>query len=66
MTANPFTIIDNGQSHEIASMAGDKSRDSILRLATEPTLEALGWTQKSGGAFAQVTLSTISPATHRG
>jgi len=37
-------MIENGRSHEIAA-----TTDATLRLATEPVLEALGWTQKPEG-----------------
>ncbi len=45
MPTTPFTLIDNGQRHEIDAM----SEDSTLRLATKPLLDALGWTQKAEG-----------------
>ncbi len=44
MTESSFTVIENGRSHEMAAVV-----DSSLRLATEPLLEALGWTQKPEG-----------------
>ncbi len=44
MTDPSFTMIENGQSHEIPA-----TTDATLRLATEPVLEALGWTQKPEG-----------------
>ena len=48
-----FTMIENGRSHEIAatvdSTIDSKRDDPTLRLATEPLLEALGWTQKTEG-----------------
>ncbi len=44
MTDPSFTMIENGRSHEIPA-----TTDAILRLATEPVLEALGWTQKPEG-----------------
>lgn len=49
MTNPHFTLIENGQSHEIAATTDSKADDSVLRLATEPLLEALGWRQKSEG-----------------
>jgi hypothetical protein len=49
MTDSRFTMIENGRSHEIAASTDSKADDSILRLATDPLLEALGWTQESEG-----------------
>jgi hypothetical protein len=49
MTDPQFTLIENGRAHEIAAATGSKTDDSTLRLATEPLLEALGWTQKTEG-----------------
>ncbi len=45
MTTTSFTLIENGQSHAIEATTGD----SPLRLAAEPLLNALGWTQKPEG-----------------
>jgi hypothetical protein len=49
MPSIPFTIIENGESHAIDAAIERKSSDSVLRLAAEPVLEALGWTQKPEG-----------------
>jgi len=49
MTDPHFTMIENGRSYEIAATTDSKGDDSTLRLATEPLLEALGWTLKSEG-----------------
>jgi hypothetical protein len=45
MSTTPFTLIDQGQPHQIDAT----TKGSTLRLATEPLLEALGWTQKTEG-----------------
>lgn len=45
MPTTPFTLIDNGQRHEIDAT----TEDSTLRLATKPLLDALGWTQEAEG-----------------
>ncbi|MEE8165852.1 MAG: redoxin domain-containing (seleno)protein, partial [Myxococcota bacterium] len=45
MTTTSFTLIENGRSHAIEATTGD----SPLRLAAEPLLDALGWTQKPEG-----------------
>ena len=45
MDVTPFTLLDDGESHSLdATVVDDR-----LRLATKPTLEALGWTQKPEG-----------------
>ena len=49
MTTPQFVMIENGRSHEIAATTDSKADSSTLRLATEPLLGALGWTQKPEG-----------------
>jgi hypothetical protein len=45
MTTTPFTLIEEGRSVEIPGTTDG----SIVRLAAEPLLETLGWTQKPEG-----------------
>ncbi len=45
MSEASFTMIENGQTHEIAATMDG----SVLRLGTKPVLAALGWTQKPEG-----------------
>jgi hypothetical protein len=45
MSESSFTMIENGQVHEI----GATIDASLTRLETAPVLEALGWTQKPEG-----------------
>jgi hypothetical protein len=49
MTKIPFTILENGESHEVDSAFGDQGGNAALRLPADPTFEALGWTQKPEG-----------------
>jgi len=49
MTTIPFTIIENAKTHEVGAAASAGNADSVLRVPTEATLEALGWTQKPEG-----------------
>jgi hypothetical protein len=49
MTTIPVTLIENGQSHEIDATIDRQSGNSMLRLAAEPLLDVLGWTQKPEG-----------------
>ena len=44
-----FVVIENGRSHEVGATADRNSEESTLRLAAEPLLDALGWTQKPEG-----------------
>lgn len=45
MTPSPYTLIDNGRSYEIDATLDD----ATLRLAAQPLLDALGWTQNPEG-----------------
>lgn len=48
MTTPHFAMIENGRTHEIGLSAA-ASGESVLRLATKPVLDALGWAQKPEG-----------------
>jgi hypothetical protein len=49
MTRPQLTVIENGRSHEIVTTTDSNAAGSPPRLAAEPLLGALGWTQKSEG-----------------
>ena len=45
MSGNSYTLIENGQTHEVDVTSGEGS----LRFATESVLSVLGWSQKPEG-----------------
>ena len=50
MTTSGFTLIENGDSHEIPGAVVSEDADCpTLRLAAEPVLSSLGWMRKPEG-----------------